>query len=298
MRRFCGWIGVILAGFWSLSLSAAPLRLVSLDWAAAETAIALGVPPVGMAQVRDYRIWSGPMPMPATVVDVGLRMEPNLELLASLKPDLILISPLQAGLSETLSRIAPVRQIEFNRQQQPDSLLQGIQATRTLAGWLERPAAGEALIARTQVAIQTLARQVKAGGRPRPVYLLRLADRRHGWVLGERSLFGSAAKAAGIPLAWQGETNLWGFASVPLTALMAEPAAVVMPIAPWPFADLHALDSNRLWQALPAIQAGRLVPLDPVWLGNGLPSLLAFCQQLQTRWSQQAVELSQPQEMP
>ena len=47
-------------------VQAAPLRVVALDWACAETAQALGVTPVGMAQLADYRLWSGDLPMPRT----------------------------------------------------------------------------------------------------------------------------------------------------------------------------------------------------------------------------------------
>ena len=87
----------------------ASLRVVALDWACAETAQALGVTPVGMAQLADYRLWSGDMPMPDSVVDVGLRMEPNLELIRALRPDLILLSPMQQASVPLLERITAVR---------------------------------------------------------------------------------------------------------------------------------------------------------------------------------------------
>jgi iron complex transport system substrate-binding protein len=43
-----------------------------------------------------YRAWVGEPQLPAGVIDIGLRAQPNRELLAELKPDLILISPLAA----------------------------------------------------------------------------------------------------------------------------------------------------------------------------------------------------------
>ena len=89
-------------------VQAAPLRVVALDWACAETAQALGVTPVGMAQLADYRLWSGDLPMPQSVVDVGLRMEPNLELIRALRPDLILLSPMQQASVPLLERIGRI----------------------------------------------------------------------------------------------------------------------------------------------------------------------------------------------
>ena len=259
-------------------------RVVALDWASAETAQALGVTPVGMAQLADYRIWSGNMPMPESVVDVGLRMEPNLELIRALRPDLILISPMQQGALPLLQRLAPVRTIAFNSFEQPDGYQQARQATRELARLLSRPAEGEALLAETERALVSLGKRLQAQGKVRPLYLLRFADRRHGWVLGANSLFGGGLTSVGVPLAWQRSTNLWGFASVPLTALMDEPEAVVVYIEPLPFPALTSLRTNQLWQRLPAVREGRVVGLPPVWLGNGLPSLIAFSQLLAERW--------------
>ena len=164
MRFMLLWLWLGLAG----GVQAAPLRLLSLDWAAAETAQALGVTPVGMAQLADYRIWSGGMPMPSSVVDVGLRMEPNLELIARLKPDLILIAPIQQGMQPLLQRIAPVRIIEFNSYLQPDSYRQAQVATRQLGHWLDRQPAAETLIARTQADLQALAGGLRLDERFRP----------------------------------------------------------------------------------------------------------------------------------
>lgn len=274
------WLGMM----WAAPVWAALPRVVALDWACAETAQALGVTPVGMSQLADYRIWSGEMPMPDSVVDVGLRMESNLELIRALQPDLILISPMQQGAEPLLRRIAPVHVVAFNSEQQPDSYLQARQATRELARLLGREAQGEALLRETE---QELRQALVGDARTlRPLYLLRFADRRHGWMLGANSLFGGGLAAAGVPLAWQQGTNLWGFTTAPLTELMAEPEAMIIYIAPLPFPDMDALADNQLWQHLPAVRQGRVVGLPPVWLGNGLPSLRYFVRLLVAHWPQ------------
>ena len=287
-------LGLLFVGLLSLPMvRAASLRVVALDWASAETAQALGVTPVGMAQLADYRIWSGDMPMPESVVDVGLRMEPNLELIRTLRPDLILISPMQQGALPLLQRLAPVRTIAFNSFEQPDGYQQARRATRELAHLLGRSAEGETLLAETERALARVGQRLQAERSPRPLYLLRFADRRHGWVLGANSLFGGGLASVGVPLAWQRSTNLWGFASVPLTALMAEPEAVIVYIEPLPFPRMAALQDNQLWQRLPAVREGRVVGLPPVWLGNGLPSLIAFSRLLAERWPREPVAPAQ-----
>ena len=74
------------------------------------------------------------------------------------------------------------------------------------------------------------------------------------------------------------------FTNAVFSALMAEPDAVVVYIAPLPFPSMAALDDNQLWRRLPAVREGRLVGLPPVWLGNGLPSLIAFSRLLAAHW--------------
>jgi iron complex transport system substrate-binding protein len=70
-------------------------RIATVDWTIAETLLALGSPRWRWG-MWPYRAWVGEPQLPAGVIDIGLRAQPNRELLAELKPDLILISPLAA----------------------------------------------------------------------------------------------------------------------------------------------------------------------------------------------------------
>lgn len=91
-----------------------PQRIVALEWTYAEDLLALGVPPVGIADIKGYHTWMNVQaPLPADVQDVGNRQEPSLEAIAALKPDLLITSELRAKTNyDELSRIAPT--IVFN----------------------------------------------------------------------------------------------------------------------------------------------------------------------------------------
>ena len=78
-------------------------RIVTLDWTIAETLMGMGVAPQAVAQLSAYHDWVAEPALPDTVVDLGLRTQPNLELLADLQPDLILISPMFSNLAPLLS---------------------------------------------------------------------------------------------------------------------------------------------------------------------------------------------------
>ncbi|OWY62765.1 hypothetical protein B7486_56680, partial [cyanobacterium TDX16] len=85
-------------------------RIVALSWDFAEDAIALGVMPVGVADVANYDTFVGPVTgeLPDSVTDVGLRDEPSIEAIRSVEPDLILANPDSAApILDDLEAIAP-----------------------------------------------------------------------------------------------------------------------------------------------------------------------------------------------
>lgn len=86
----------------------APSRVVALDWRYEEILVALGIEPVGIVEI-------GKSKAPATLegklgdaTSVGQAKQPNLEVIQSLEPDLILASPTRhAAILEQLKEIAP-----------------------------------------------------------------------------------------------------------------------------------------------------------------------------------------------
>ncbi|MEW2063718.1 iron-siderophore ABC transporter substrate-binding protein [Streptomyces sp. NPDC007002] len=88
----------------------APRRVVVLDTAELDSALTLGVKPVGAthADVASGFLNYLPKEQVAGIEDVGQMMTPNLEAIAGLKPDLILTSKIRHGDQYAeLSRIAP-----------------------------------------------------------------------------------------------------------------------------------------------------------------------------------------------
>jgi ferric hydroxamate transport system substrate-binding protein len=86
-----------------------PQRIVILEWNYAENLLALGLQPVGLADIGGFKKWVNAKPeLAASVVDVGTRQEPNLEAILGLKPDLIVTTALRAKNSyDKLKAIAP-----------------------------------------------------------------------------------------------------------------------------------------------------------------------------------------------
>lgn len=86
-----------------------PSRVVALEWSSAEEVLALGIQPVGIADIAGMKQWVKlPVEIGPDAVDVGDRIAPNLESIMALKPDIIigLKRNVETNYAE-LSKIAP-----------------------------------------------------------------------------------------------------------------------------------------------------------------------------------------------
>lgn len=253
------------------SPKAAMSEIVTLDWTLAETLLALGVMPLGVAQIDAYRNWVGNR-MPEAVTDIGLRTQPNLELLASLDPERILISPMYASLEPRLSRIAPVKTLSIYLAE-GDTWANMLGATRELARLVDRPKAARQLIDATEDHLARL-RQKLPDDIP-PLLLVQFMDARHVRVSGAGSLHQAVLERLGLDSAWNGPTNDWGFSLVGLQELAGIDAQLVV-VEPLPVGVRGQLDDNGLWQSLLAVRQHAVLYLPPVWGFGGLPSARRF----------------------
>lgn len=272
----------------STTANATAPRVVVLDWGLLETVIALGITPVGAAEIDRYRIGVGTPPVPAATQDVGLRLAPSLELLQRLSPDLILVNSSQASQRPLLERIAPVQAFDiYNGTGSPYRHSQD--ATLTLGTLCRCEDAARRLIDDTtrtlsdaRQTLSTLAAGVaNTAGRAhgafgRPLYLITFLNEQHVGIYGAGSLFQDVMNVLALTNAWRGATNYWGIGVSGIDSLAGSPDADLLCFDPLPGGINQALPSNRLWQALPPVAAGRLARLPPFWGFGMLPSAARF----------------------
>lgn len=89
-------------------------RVVTLEHSMTEAVVTLGFQPVGVADLELYNtLVNLPIPLSQDAVDVGSRREPNLEVIATLKPDLIIAASWRVTETyDDLSAIAPTLAFE------------------------------------------------------------------------------------------------------------------------------------------------------------------------------------------
>lgn len=254
----------------------ASTAIVTLDWTIAETLIALDNPPVGLAEIPQYQRWAGAEQLPPGVIDIGLRAQPNRELIAQLAPDHILLSPLYMRLSEQLSTVAPVTALDTYQLGEP--LWQRLErTTHTLAALSGSEDTAVAMIN----GLETYLNQQKTQlAEQPPLLVVQFIDARHLRVFGEHSLFQAVLERLGLSNVWQHPTNQWGFSTVALEELLSYSNAAIVVVEPLPAGMSDHFSGNALWQHLPAVQADRIIRLPAVWSFGGFPSAARFAELL------------------
>lgn len=254
-------------------------RIIALEWLPTELLLALGVTPYGVADVHNYNIWVGEPSLPAGVVDVGLRTEPNLELMAQMQPSLILCSNGYGPPKEKLMRIAPIMGFDLNSGDgKPFSTARA--SLRQLASRLGLSTEAEQHLRAVDNELAA-ARQRLAPYAGRTLLLMSLLDSRHAITFGKNSLFLEVMTLLGLKNAWRGETNFWGSAVVGIEQLANLGDVDAICFDHDNEADMQQLMRSPLWQSLPFVRAGRFQRVPAVWYYGATLSALHFVRVLE-----------------
>jgi len=286
-NRARGWItrrgtfalfALPLAVLMPRAAAAKPLRIVCLDDGLAETLLMLGVTPIAVADHEVWEKWVVEPPLPPEVADIGTILEPNLEFLQQLRPDIILSTPYLDGIKPLLERVAPVTTIGiYTPDGQP--YRRAIEATRQLAALVGKESEGEALIAATEACFADVRQRLEPLS-ARPIYAVSFLDPRNVRVYGEKSLFQAVFDRIGIRNAWTGETNYWGFATVGIDGLATSSDARLAYLEPLPEGAGGTLTESPVWNAMPFVRNRSIMRLAPALMFGALPSASRFARLL------------------
>jgi iron complex transport system substrate-binding protein len=256
-------------------------RIVSMDLSFTEVLLSLGARPVAIANLPLYQRLVSVPAAPPDAVDLGPLTEPNLELLQYLEPDLILAASWQASALAPLERIAPVTWLPtFARGQGPLDFTRDLLAR--IAGLAHREAEAAALQREADAALAEAAQRLHAHA-GRPVYLLRFAeDGRRTAIFGAASMVGDALARVGLRNAFTGRANIWGTASIGIERLVEVPEAVIVHFerGAETARAMKRLADSPIWNALPAVRAGRVLGMPVIYPNGGTVSATRFVRQL------------------
>ncbi|HEI8868182.1 Fe(3+)-hydroxamate ABC transporter substrate-binding protein FhuD [Serratia sp. AKBS12] len=254
-------------------------RIVALEWLPTELLMALGVTPMAVADIYNYNLWVNEPALPASVIDVGQRTEPNLELLQQLQPSLLLLSQGYGPSPQQLAPIAPGMAFNFN-DGSGKPLTVARQSLRQLAQRLGLETRAQRHLMQFDAFIGDARRRLQ-GYTTQPLLLFSLVDARHALIIGQQSLFQEVMDQLGIANAWQGETNFWGSAVVGIERLAAVKNARAIYLDHGNQAMLEQVSATPLWQALPFVRQRQLRKVPAVWFYGATLSAMRFCRLLE-----------------
>ena len=240
-------------------------EVVALEWSEAEDLVALGVMPVGVAQVEDFKTWVNTVSLDEGVADVGLRSEPSIDAIAGLQPDLIITeSDRSRSQIDDLEEFAPVLVTEGSDQS--DNIGQMQTNLEMIATAVGKEDVADRLMADLDATIAEGRQAIEEAGMADTTFAAA-----HGWseggsvairMFGEGSLFSDLAEQLGLSNAWTGRVDEWGLTTTDVEAMTQLGDTHFMYIAPEDDVFAEALPDNPIWQALPFVEAGKVHELD------------------------------------
>lgn len=269
----------------TVKLDAPAKNVVSLEWGLTENLVALGVKPVGQADVKGYNAWDKSAPIDASTPDVGTRGEPSLDAIASLKPDLVVaVKDLPENVIAQIAKTAPVLTLRGSDGADPigymrrtvTTLAQATgttaQATKLLADFDAKVASGKDALA-------------KAGKTGAPFVMT------DGWVESGNvslrmytptSFFGGIAKELGLNNQWpDGGDKDYGLAQNDVEGLTKIKDAKTTYIYVANDSDggdfTDSLKNNAVWKQLPFVKNNNVKRIpDGIWMFGGPASANAY----------------------
>ncbi|ABN75088.1 ABC-type Fe3+-hydroxamate transport system, periplasmic component; FhuD [Actinobacillus pleuropneumoniae serovar 5b str. L20] len=264
--------------FFVISCGVKAKSFATLDWTVAETLIALGEKPVAVGDVKSYQQWVGEPALPNDTLDLGVRMQPNPELILTLKQgdhDLHFInSSFYAQATATLEPFSSVTLVDFYTE--GDAWQNIVNASRKVAFIADKQAEFEALMTSYWQKIDEI-RPLVQPYLERPIALVQFIDTRHLRIYAANSPFGAVLSQLGFHNAWSGSQNAWGFETIDVTQLAKlAPNSRLVVVKPYPANIGSALRYNTLWQHLAMAKDPLILPA--VWTFGGIPSAQRFAE--------------------
>lgn len=262
-----------------------PTQLVALNWTLAETLVGLGYQPLGMGNLNGYQQWVTEPPMPDQVHDLGLRIQPNLELLSTLHPDYILMPAFYEPMLERLRSVAPFK--VYKLYSTDTDLWPRLQAvTRDVAQLLNDPSAAEQLIDQTDATFKHWRQRLDEVSSERPpVMIVQFMDARHMRVFAQHGLYQLVLDQLGLRNVWETPTNGWGFSMASIDELVQKPLPAdtrLIIVEPMPLGVKERLQNSGLWQWLSPVKHHHVLTIPAVWSFGSLPSVQRFTRLLGT----------------
>ena len=257
------------------------INIVSPDWGNAATLTAMGYPPIATGDVRVWDRWVGKPALPSDTIDLGIRYQPNAELVAQLPVDLVVDNSFYQH-ARNLYGDVPAESIMFAAKGEIANWADYTEPTRKLGELIHEPKLAEDYIAKSKKDISLAsARLQQRYPNVKKFAVVQFVDANNMRMYVANSLFQPALKGMGKELDVLGKGNQWGFVSIrmgDLAQLDNETCLLIInPLSPITRAEI---DDSLIWQRLSYGNERCVGELPPVWIYGGMSSLVSLANNL------------------
>ena len=260
MRRVAA-LAALVAALFALALPAAgaaaqsevPQRVVALTPFAANTLVKLGVTPVGVGETLGGQTRLSPQLKNVTVLPLSHPNGPNLEQLASLRPDLVLSSRTWVKGNQAMENLG-IDVVNY----EPISIARAYRDTYRIGQLVGKQRQARALLKGMKKSVATASKGIKS----HPKVMLLLGVGRTPFTMLPNSWGGDIVEAAGGELLTGGYSANSGFARISDEVVIAENPDVIIAVPHANASDIPSLTEylrdNPAWQSTSAAQNGRV----------------------------------------
>ncbi|MGW8482373.1 iron-siderophore ABC transporter substrate-binding protein [Microbacterium sp. NPDC055903] len=254
-------------------------RVAVLEWQQIEDTLTLCVTPVAVADVEGYSTWDTAEILPEGVVDVGTRQEPNLEALFATDPDLVIVEASSAD-DEIIAQLEAydVPVLATIGADAADPIAKMISTFDLIAQATGREERAEIVKEEFETYLADAKDALADANLPTTDFVFF-----DGWVdggnvalrpFGQGSLIGEIGEELGLTNAWTGEVDAaYGLGQTDIEGMLAVGDATLLHTGTVDeSADdfLTALESNGVWQSIPAVAEDRVYSFPAgIWTFGG-----------------------------
>jgi ferric hydroxamate transport system substrate-binding protein len=252
-------------------------RVAVLEWQQIEDVLSLCINPIAVADVKGFTTWDTAEKLPAGVIDVGTRGEPNLDALFATNPDLVIIeayTPDDAIIGQLAKFNVPVLATKGADTASPvETMLSTFALIAKATGRDERAAV-----------VTKEFRDHLAAAKQKVANAGKVTDFVYfdGWIqggnvsirpFGQGSLMGELGEELGLKNAWTEKVDAaYGLGQTDIEGMTKVGSATFFHTGTKDGdSDVIAeLNKNEIWKSLPAVTSGRVHPFPAgIWTFGG-----------------------------
>lgn len=259
------------------------INIVSPDWGNAATLTAMGHPPIATGDVRVWDRWVGSPKLPTSITDLGIRYQPNAELIAQLPVDMVVDNYFYEH-ARNLYGDVPAKSVMFAAKGDTATWADYTEPTRELGALIDNSKLAEDYIVKSHKEISLASEKLQQRyPKVEKFAVVQFSDANNMRMYVANSLFKPALDQMDKELVVLGKGNEFGFVPIRMgdLAQLDEDVCLLIidPLSPITRAEIK---DSLVWQRLSYRDTRCVGELPPVWIYGGMSSLVSLANNLST----------------